>query len=68
MLIGVLFSMAYPKGDRRRDKATYVFIFSAAALMASWLLERGDLVQTLQENIGFVLLGLVITFLKLVLK
>jgi len=66
--MAVLFSMAYPKGDGRRNRATIVFVFSAAVLMGSWLLGRGDLVQTLQENIGFVLLGLVITFLKLVFR
>ena len=58
MLIGVLFSMFYPKGDRRRTRATYVFIFSASILFATWLLNEQKLVNTLRENTRMGLFGL----------
>ena len=60
MLIGVLFSKYYPKGDRRRDRATGVFIFAAAVLLGNWLLQEPSILHQLRENIGGVLLGLVI--------
>jgi len=65
MLIGVLFSYVYPKGDKRRDKATAVFIFSAAVLLANWLMKEPNVLVMLRQNIGWVLLGLVITFVKI---
>jgi len=65
MLIGVLFSYIYPRGDRRREKATIVFIFGAAVLLGNWLMEEPDILNTLRQNIGWVLLGLVITFVKM---
>jgi len=33
MLVGVLFSKVYPKGDKWHEKATIVFILGAAVLL-----------------------------------
>lgn len=65
MLIGVLFTIIYSKGDKRRNKASAVFVFSAAILLGNWLLKDKGLLYTLEENIVYALLGIVITFLKI---
>jgi len=65
MLIGVLFSLLYSKGDNRRNRANVVFVLGAAMLLANWLIREPDIVVVLRENIGWVLLGLVITFVKI---
>ena len=59
------FPHVYKKGDRRRDKATAVFIFSAAVLFANWLMQEPNVLVILRKNIGWVLLGMVITFVKM---
>ena len=66
MLIGVLFSSVYPKGDRRRGRATAIFVLGAVVLLANWLMQEPDVLLDLRRNVGWVLLGLVITFVKII--
>lgn len=65
MLIGALFSMFYPRSDSGHHRATVVFVFSAAVLLANWLMQDQSVLITLRENIGWVLLGIIITGVKL---
>ena len=66
MLIGALFSMFYPKTDARRHRATAVFALGAAVLLANWLMQDQSVLLTLRENIGWVLLGVIITGIRLI--
>ena len=65
MLIGALFSYIYPKGSAQRTKATSVFVLGAAVLLGNWLMQEKEVLLDLRRNLGWVLLGVVITFVKL---
>ncbi len=68
MLIGVLFSYVYPRGDARRAKATAVFVLGAALLLGNWLMQGKDVLLQLREHLGWILLGMVITFARLIMR
>lgn len=65
MHMGVLFSHLYPKGDKRRHKATIIFVGSAALLLSNWLMAEPDVLLIFLENFGWVLFGLVNTFVRI---
>ena len=43
----------YSRRDNRRNRATVIFVFSAAILVGNWLLKEQEYLKTLEENIVF---------------
>ena len=68
MLIGALFSRIYGKGSIQRKKATVVFVCGSAVLLGNWLMQEPEVILDLRRNIGWIFLGILITFIKLFRK
>ena len=64
MLIGTLFSLLLPKGDRRHTRAIAVFVLGAVILVTDYLFKNPDLVEQIQAEWVAILLGIVFVFIQ----
>ena len=66
MAIGLLMPILLPNRKEVKKRGAIVFVFSVVVLFGNWLIKAQDIQITLKENIGWALLALGLTFLKII--
>ena len=65
MLIGILFSLMYSKGDTRHNRAMGVFAMGAVIVLAGWLIKNPDSLRQVENQLALALLGVIFAFIQM---